>query len=184
MRRREVLGWVAGLGVLAGAGSVAHWGRTAGSGDEGRRDPGHDPVALVTVDAPGSDEGTLVVPETGRPTLVDLFATNCAACRDQMPALGEAHDRVGDRVTVVSVTTESERVADNEALAGWWADHDGRWSLARDPTADLLVHYGTTTPTAVLFDADGRVAWEDSGRKTAAEFVENVRQVLEDDADP
>ena len=181
MRRRDVLAGGASVGMLLGAGIAVRNGLPVGSEDDGRRSPSHDPVEVATVDAPGSDPGSITVPGDCTPMLVDLFATTCSICRDQMPILGKVHDRFADELTLVSVTNESKDAVDDEALAGWWADHGGRWLLARDPTSELIVHYGTSTPTAVLFDADGRVAWEDTGRKAESAFVENVRPVLDDD---
>jgi thiol-disulfide isomerase/thioredoxin len=180
MRRRDVLAGAASVGTLAGAGAVAVYGLpSSGFGDDGE-EPAHDPVEVETVDATGSDAGTQRIPADGEVTFVDLFATTCTICMDQMPALGEAYDRVGDDVTFVSITNEGEGQASDGKISDWWDEFDGRWQVGRDASSDLIIHYGTATPIAVLFDADGNVRWEESGRKTSDEIVSQIEDVLED----
>ncbi len=176
MRRRDVVAGIVGVGALGSAGFTAVYGLPTSSEGEDRR---HEPIDLETVAATGSDAGTVTVPTESGVTFVDLFATTCDVCREQMPTLGELHDRYGEEMTFVSVTNERAQFVDDDALAAWWDDHDGRWTLARDPTSELIVHYGTSTPTAVLFDSAGNVVWEDTGRKSLEEFEANVRPVLE-----
>lgn len=176
MRRREMLAGVASLGTLGAGAAAAVYGLPSRDDDGERR---HDPVEITTVEASGSQAGTVRIPNEGRPTFVDLFATTCTVCQEQMPTLGEVYDEFGDEMTFLSVTNESRSVVSDDELGTWWADHDGRWTVGRDVTSELIVHYGTATPTAVLFDADGRVVWEDTGRKAAEEFQENIRPVVE-----
>jgi len=55
-----------------------------------------------------------------------------------MPALAEAHDRIGDEVLFVSVTTEDVGGAvTEETVANWWRENDGDWLVAADVTAEL-----------------------------------------------
>jgi len=182
MRRRDVLAGAASVGALAGAGALAVYGVPSGvlsdESDDGLR---HDPIEIETVEATGSDAGTQTIPADGTVTFVDLFATTCDICQDQMPALGEAADQVGDDVTFISITNEGEEQASDDELTDWWDEYDGRWQLGRDPTSELIVHYGTSTPIAVLFDGDGQVQWEESGRKTSDEIVSRIEGVLADD---
>lgn len=183
MRRRDVLAGVGSLGVLAGAGTLAVYGiPSGGDPDDSRAEPRHDPIEIETVEATGSEAGSQLVPADGEVTFVDLFATTCDICKDQMPALGDAADRVGGEVTFISITNERESQVTDAELAEWWDEYDGRWTVGRDPTSELVVHYGTSTPIAVLFDSEGRVQWEESGRKTSDEIVSKIEEVLESDA--
>ncbi|MFU8867363.1 TlpA family protein disulfide reductase [Natronococcus sp.] len=174
MRRREVLAGVASAGTLAGAGALAVYGLP---GDD--EEPRHDPVTIDTIEATGSSEGTVQIPDEGSVTFVDLFATTCGICKEQMPALGEAYDRVGDDVTFVSITNENEDQVPDAEIADWWDEYDGHWPVGRDGTSDLIVHYGSGTPIGVLFDSDGIVRWEEGGRKESDEIVSRIEDVLE-----
>lgn len=176
MRRRELLAGIASTGVLAGAGYLHVYGTPFGT-TEGEEPP-HDPVDVQGVPAPGSEETTLTIPTPDRITFVDLFATTCDVCQRQMPELADAADRLED-ITFVSVTAERESVVDDDVIAEWWADFGGHWPVARDESYDFVRHYSRATPTAVLFDAAGRLRWEDTGAKTADEIVDRVDAVRE-----
>lgn len=198
MRRRDVLAGIGSAGVVVGGGAIAVYGlpsvddvtdeadsddATATDTDDAASTERHDPLEIETVDAPGSDAGTVSVPATDRPTFVDLFATWCPPCIDQMPALAEAHDRIGDEVLFLSVTSETvgETGSITEAeLVDWWDEHDGDWLLGLDPTAELMERYlQGGYPSAVAIDDSGRVQWADSGNKDADELVAGIERALE-----
>lgn len=187
MRRREVLAGLGSAGVLVGGGAAVMYGLPstdellADESDEDRAEP----LEIETVDAPGSEAGTVLVPATDRPTFVDIFGTWCPPCVEQMPALAEANDRIGDEVRFISVTSES--VGDDGAmpeseLVEWWDEHDGDWLLGLDPTAELTERYlAGGYPSAVAIDASGQVQWSESGVKTADELVAGIERALEGD---
>ncbi|SEV82243.1 TlpA family protein disulfide reductase [Natrinema salifodinae] len=199
MRRRDVLAGLGSAGVLAGAGAVAAFGIPSGNdtnpkegeaaneSDEsddgsggliGRR---HEPYEIETVDAPGSEAGTIQVPPPNEPLFIDFFGTWCDPCIKQMDALGAAHERVGDQITFLSVTHErvGQSLTEDELVA-WWDEHDGHWTLGLDPTVELGARYwGTSYPTAVAIDASGRVRWHETGPKTADELVAGIERALD-----
>ncbi|ELY39164.1 TlpA family protein disulfide reductase [Natronorubrum tibetense] len=188
MRRRDVLAGIGSAGVVAGAGAIAVYGipSTEGLLNEESADEPDDPLEIETVDAAGSEAGTIEVPDLGRVTFVDLFGTWCAPCIEQMPALATANERIGDEVLFCSVTNESvgENGSITEAeLVEWWSENDGNWTVGHDPAAELTARYlEGGFPTAVAIDASGRVQWADSGVKSADELVSGIEQALEADA--
>jgi len=175
VRRRHLLAGLASVGVLGGAGAVATSTVPAALTGEGTSEA-IEPVTIQTIDAPGSRDGEVTIPADGRPTFVDFFGTWCPPCAEQMPALGEAHDRVGDEVLFASVTTEDVGGSVSESdVADWWREHDGNWLVAADVTAELAAKLDVGGyPTAVALDADGRIAWSDSGVHTADELVARI----------
>lgn len=189
MRRRDVLAGLGSAGVLAGAGAVAAFGVPSlgnesddSSGLVGRQ---YEPYEIETVDAPGSDAGTISVPAPEQPTFIDFFATWCDPCIEQMDALSTAHDRVGDEVVFLSVTNEpvGESITRDE-LAQWWEENDGDWTIGLDPTSELTsLYWGTPYPTAVSIDASGTVSWHASGVKTADQLVDGIERALEGGAE-
>ena len=185
MRRRDVLAGLGGAGVVAGGGAVAVFGvpSTGGLLDRGSDADCHDPLEIETIDAPGSEAGTILVPDPERATFVDLFGTWCPPCIEQMPALAEANQRIGDEVLFCSVTNENvgENGSITEAeLADWWDEHGGNWSVGHDPAAEITARYlEGGFPTAVAIDAGGCVRWSDAGVKTADELVAGIERALE-----
>ena len=127
MRRRDVLAGLAGAATLGGGAYVLT--------DDGAADR-VEPIELETVDAPGSRSGTTTIPDPGRVTFVELFATWCHVCQESMEPLDEASDRVGDDVQFVSVTNEPlDHAVTRAEIREWWADHDGRWPVAVTTTS-------------------------------------------------
>ncbi len=167
MRRRDVIIGLGGLATVGGAAHVVSSGSSAAT---------VDPVDLETVEAPGSPGGTMPVPERGRVSLVEFFATWCHVCADSMDDLGTAADRLGDDVQFVSVTNEPVGHAVTRAeISDWWAAHDGRWPVALD--ADLALTEAldaTGVPTVVVLDADNVVTWSSQGAHSADELVDHV----------
>lgn len=185
MRRRDVLTGLGSAGVLAGAGAVAVYGLPSvddlteeSETDSHEEEEPRDPLRLETIDAPGSEANEVLVPEPGRASFIDLFATWCSPCEKQMPALAEAYERVADAdVQFVSVTNEG---ISHDELAAWWDEHDGNWSLAVDPAAELSARYlESGYPTAVTIDASGQVLWADDGIKSADELVDRIEAAIE-----
>lgn len=167
MKRRELLAGLAGLGTVGGA--VALFDRSGAS-------TGVEAVSVDAIDAPGSPGGELRVPEPGRVTFVEFFATWCHVCENSMPAVGAAYDRVGDGVQFVSVTNEPlGHAVTREEVRQWWRDHDGRWPVAADEDLALTEALDVrSVPTVVVLDADNRVTWTGTGKHSADTLVEKI----------
>ena len=184
MRRRHLLAGLASVGALGGAGAVATGGvpNALGGGEtDGDAPEPIEPVTLNTVDAPGSRDGEVTLPAPDRPTFIDFFATYCDPCVDQMPDLAEAHDRLGDEVLFISVTTEpvGERISEDKVV-NWWRKHDGDWLVAADVSAELAARLNVGGyPSARAIDASGRVRWSTSGTHTTEEFVDGIERALD-----
>jgi thiol-disulfide isomerase/thioredoxin len=173
------LAGLASVGVLGGAGAVATSNVPTALGGAGSEPV--EPVTLDAVDARGSRDGEVTLPAPDRPTFVDFFATWCGPCAEQMPDLVEAHDRIGDEVLFVSVTTQNVGDAvSEETIVDWWAEHDGDWLVAADTSLELFTRLGVDGfPSARAVDATGRVRWADSGTHTTEEFVEGIERALD-----
>jgi thiol-disulfide isomerase/thioredoxin len=181
MKRRDLLAGLVSVGAIGGAGLVATGTipNTVGSGN-GTPEP-VEPTTLDTVDAPGSRDGAVTIPPDDRATFVDFFGTWCAPCVEQMPALGEAEDRVGDEVRFVSVTTEDVGGSvREETVVEWWRENGGDWLVAADVTAELAAKLDVGAyPTAVAIDAAGRIRWSEPGIHTADEIVAGIETALD-----
>jgi thiol-disulfide isomerase/thioredoxin len=113
------------------------------------------PPALSFVDASG-DEVTLADFE-GKVVVLNLWATWCAPCRREMPALDRLQAELGgDDLTVVALSVDRASVG-QERIQGFY-DEVGveRLAIFRDP--DMRVPRELRAPglpTTVVFDRDG-----------------------------
>jgi len=180
MKRRDLLAGLASVGAIGGAGLVAT-GTIPDAFSNGNETP--EPVestTLDTIEAPGSRDGEVTIPADNQATFVDFFGTWCAPCVEQMPALGEAENRIGDEVRFVSVTTEDVGGSvSEERVVEWWRENDGDWLVAADVTAELAAKLNVGAyPTAVTLDSTGRIQWSESGIHTADEIVAGIETAL------
>lgn len=174
MNRRRLVATLAGVGLTGGGVWAATRSRSGVAGEL--------PVSVRTIDARGSDRGETRVPVPGTPTVVDLFATWCAPCKEQMDALQALHEEYGERVRFVSVT--NERVGNTlstDDIRTWWREHDGNWTVGIDPDSDLMSALRADgLPYLAVTDASGQVRWTHGGTATAATLRDRIDRVLAD----
>lgn len=141
----------------------------------GTIDRSHKGEAAPTLSftAPDGKKTTLAAFK-GKPVLLNLWATWCAPCVREMPALDRLAQREGAKLQVVTVSQDLEgstqvtpyfQKAGFKALKPWL-----------DPDVGLSTHYGVNLPTTVLYDAQGREVWRVAGEmdwdgETAKEWL-------------
>lgn len=176
MRRRDLVAGLGGVAALGAAGwyAVTGNGTEAGAGD----DTGIEAVTVETLDAPHSDAGTMTVPAPDRVTVIDVFATWCAGCDDQLRSLAETREQVRENVQFVSVT--------NEAIGGgltradireFWREHAGRWPVALDDEGTLTTRLeARNLPHTAVTDPAGRVVYAEQGVTSPDAVVSAIQQ--------
>lgn len=109
-------------------------------------------LVLDCLGAPGSfDVGAALA---GAPVLVNLWAYNCAPCREELPALAAYAEQPG-AIGVLTVHAERRPAAGLALLADLGVD----LPAVADPTNQVAGRLGAPAvlPTTVLLDADGAV---------------------------
>lgn len=156
MNRRRLLAALAGIGLTGGS----FWAARGLSGTS----TGALPIRVETIDAAGSEPGSATVPTPGRVTVVDLFATWCAPCDEQIGILDGVRTEY-DEVAFVSVTNERLGESLTRAdIADWWAENGGAWTVGLDPGSDLMAAFGADgLPYIAITDAAGTVQFEHGG---------------------
>lgn len=174
MNRRQAVAAIAGLGLTGGSLWVARRGLPGVQSRSEQRLP----VRVETLDARGSTAGETPVPEPGTVTVVDLFATWCAPCDDQLDVLNEVRPEF-DEVSFVSVTNERPSETLTRAdIAEWWNRNGGAWTVGLDPGSELMAAFRANgLPYIAITDERGTVEFEHGGL-AGAETLRNQLNAL------
>jgi thiol-disulfide isomerase/thioredoxin len=185
-RRPAVWPWLAGgLGVLLAIGLVAlvvqrnRQAGTAGAGQPAGTAAGGSQPALQVSGPAGAAVGhpspTVTVPTlaggafrlpAGRPAVVYFMAAWCESCQAEAQALGQLHQRVGDRVAVLAVDADpGDLPAQTQAffrIIGIDVGGPG-YQVARDHDGLLVRAFAAQAlDTTVVVDPSGRVVYRDA----------------------
>ena len=107
--------------------------------------------------------------------MVNLWATWCGPCREEMPLLQDAFARHGEQMRFLGVD-----VQDDPAGAAAFVDDLGvGYSHVVDPDGRLLAALGVRgLPVTLAVDADGQVVARSVGQLDAAELQALIDQLL------
>lgn len=112
---------------------------------------------------------------TGRPTLLNLWATWCLPCREEMPVLQDAFATYGQQIRFLGVNTQDSP----EAAASFVSDFKIGYPHVLDPDGDLLQELGVRgLPVTLALDSDGRIVERSVGQLEPDELQEMVDRLL------
>lgn len=111
--------------------------------------------ALPTEGVVPIDDGQVAFGELTGPLVVNVWASTCVPCRDEMPALQAFAEQYAGKVTVVGIDP-----LDSEGDLRDFADEVGvTYPLYRDPDGVFQVDLGIELiPTTLFVRADGTIA--------------------------
>ena len=170
-RRLAVL--LAGLALLLAACGGA------GDGDGGALgvDAGEGPLPEATfAGLLDPDETVSTTDWLGTPTVVNFWATWCAFCLDEMPALQEASEQLDGRVRFVGIDRQDPRDDALEFLE--------RTGVTYDQVASPDGRYFETVrargmPTTLFVDAQGTIRYRHTGPLELEDVLELVAEHLD-----
>ncbi|MEV0644627.1 TlpA disulfide reductase family protein [Phytomonospora sp. NPDC050363] len=118
---------------------------------------GGDPITAVTLPCLGGD-GEAMPLSDGAPMVINIWASWCAPCRDELPSV-EAYAAKG-KVAVLGVNTQDTEDAARSIVEDFGLTFPSRF----DPDGTLLATLGKRVlPVTVLVTAEGTVAHTYSG---------------------
>lgn len=129
---------------------------------EGAVDRSHagEPAPSFTVQ---DAKGTYVALSSfaGKPVLLNLWATWCAPCVKELPALDALAGTLGPQVTVLAVSQDQEGMA----KVGPFLAQGGYKHLKPmlDTDAKISLGFKANLPTTIMFDSQGREVWRVAG---------------------
>lgn len=111
----------------------------------------------------------------GRPALVNFWASWCAPCVRELPALGRAHGRYGDRVAFLGIDNQDARRLGLALFQRAKVPYPSGY----DPKAEVAKRYSLRgMPTTIFVTADGRIAEQHAGPLDDKELAKRLDKLL------
>lgn len=109
----------------------------------------------------------------GKPVLVNLWATWCGPCVKELPTLDALAERSAGRLTVVTLSQDTDAAKAKAFLVGRGLPHLGAYT---DASMQWLPAVTANLPTSILYGADGKERWRVLGDRdwTDAESMKAV----------
>lgn len=122
------------------------------------------------------DGGTQQLAEvagTGTPVVLNFWSSTCAPCLNEMPAIEQVSQQLGDKVTVIGIDSQDTAESGQKMV-----DQTGvTYRNARDPKGEISTIFGALAlPRTVLIDAGGTVVATHSGELNVKEFTQLLRE--------
>ena len=143
-----------------------------------------DRIAYIT--APELEQ--LLEARRGKVTLVNFWATWCAPCLKEIPALMELAQELSPQgFELVAVSLDDPDMGDAQILSFLDRFFPGFTTYARldyemsTPVAVIDPVWNEILPTSYVLDRDGRVAAKIQGGKSKAEFAATIEPLLAKD---
>ena len=98
---------------------------------------------------------------SGKPVVINFFASNCAPCRQEAAGLAKLGHDFGSKVQMVGIAIDDKRPGAMRFVSHYhWT-----WPIVFDPNDDLAYRYDLYgKPTTVVIDQQGRIAWQHAGK--------------------
>jgi len=100
--------------------------------------------------------------EAGSPVALVFWQSWCQSCLREAPGIAAAHRALGDRIRFVGVISGPDKDVDEDAIRGVVDRLDLEYLHVSDRDLSLTRLFDVrATPTIVVLDAEGRVAYQD-----------------------
>lgn len=110
---------------------------------------------LPAVDLVATDGSTVSTRDLiGRPMVINVWATTCVACKQEMPALARVNAELGDAVRFIGVN----QAENTDSALAFAKDKGVQYELLSDENGELVAALGITgLPYTLFVAADGTI---------------------------
>lgn len=143
------------------------------------------PAVSVSKPAPAFDLKTLdgkrvrLADLTGKPMIVNFWASWCTECRKEHPLIMAAHDRFGDRIAFVGVVFQDSAKNAKSYLVEMGDVAVGSYPNLLDPGSRTAIDYGVYgVPETFFVDRNGTVVGKRVGRVTQPILDREILRLL------
>jgi peroxiredoxin len=113
----------------------------------------------------------------GKVVVLDLMATWCAPCREEIKHLSALYEKYSINVAIITISVDP-KFDTNETLKQLVGDNAIKWFVARD-TANVNRDYGVSViPTLVIIDKNGYIRARFEGLTTTSTLSKEIDNLL------
>ena len=140
--------------------SCASRGDNTATGD-GRVEVGLPAPAYATVSLEG--DSVSLAQQKGKVLLLNIWATWCHPCRDEIPELRAIHNRYRDRgLELIGVSVDTDGT--DETIRMFMKDFQMTFPIWRDPDERISTQFlAVGVPATFLIDKEGILRWRTTG---------------------
>jgi peroxiredoxin len=137
------------VGLALGAVALVKFGPRLEGVEVGKRAPN-----FTAVDIQRGDSISLHKASDGRVTLVNIWATYCIPCRDEMPAMEKLYQELGPKgLRIIAISVDEGNTADVQQFV---KDYGLTFDVLQDKSGDIQKVFQTTgVPESFLLDRKG-----------------------------
>lgn len=131
-----------------------------------------------------TDRGYFDLNKTGKPVLLEVFATWCPHCQRETAVLDRIYEKYKNRLDVVGVSgsntgMDGESPASEEDVLNFVRAHDVQYPVAYDGSLDVAHKYlQGGFPTFVLIDKHKKIAYVSAGEAPYSELSSAIERAL------
>jgi thiol-disulfide isomerase/thioredoxin len=113
----------------------------------------------------------------GKPVLLDLMATWCSACRQEMPLLNATYNAHKDQIYFLSIGMDW--FENDTQLRAFRDQYKVQWTFALDRAGAVYgAFYASNYPTTILLDKDQRIVFRYEGEISQQDLDAALAKVI------
>ena len=156
--------WRLGIGLGTGVAALACAPRDAssgGSGQPGKVETGAPAPSYQTTSLAG--DSVSLAAQRGKVVLLNIWATWCHPCRDEIPELSAIHARYSARgLELIGVSVDAD--GSDDAIRAFMKDFQMTYPIWRDPDERVSAQFLVVgVPATFLIDRAGVLRWRKTG---------------------
>ena len=136
-------------------------------------------VTLKTMN--GVEVRTDTLSNSGKPFIIDFFATWCKPCNRELDAISEVYEEWQEETGVKIFAVSIDQAQNINKVKPLVNNHNWEYDVLLDPNSDFLRAVGgQMIPYTLIVDGKGKVVYKHSGYTDGAEteLIEKVRELL------
>jgi thiol-disulfide isomerase/thioredoxin len=103
------------------------------------------------------------------PSIINVWGTWCAPCREELPHFAELLNKYGDQVDVIGIAVEEK----NQATVKRFVKRNGiTWPILYDETGSTQEKFGPGVPVTAFINKSGKVVYTRYGAFQSTEELE------------